>query len=288
MRRQTKTRMRRLPSSNSESVGVISKVFRILEAIQASPSGLTLKRVSDVTGIHKSTAHRFLKHLERERYVLRTQGGTHMIGPRFSQMGAHANPWSTLQVLARPVLSELWKSTGETVNLGVLDQGTLLYIDVIESAHEFRLASRVGTRRSVHATALGKSLTAFLPNEQREIVLATVQFQPLTPKTIMNLVQFRQELESIRRQGYAVDDEETTLGARCVSAPILDARREVVAAISVSGPVARISSTQVPALARAVMSAAKAISIGLGFTPADQLEAASRPERRAFRSPDSP
>ena len=274
--------MQRSPNSNSESEGVISKVFRILEAIQASPSGLTLKRLSDVTGIHKSTAHRFLKYLDRERYVLRTQAGTYMIGPRFSQMNAHANPWSTLQVLARPVLSDLWKSTGETVNLGALDQGTLLYIDVIESAHEFRLASRVGTRRSVHSTALGKALTAFLPHEQRERVLATVQFQPLTPKTIMNLVQFRQELETIRMQGYAVDDEETTLGACCVSAPILDARREVVAAISVSGPVARVSSTQVPALARAVMNAASTISFKLGLTLPDEREAASSPEPRAF------
>ena len=277
----TKTRMRRLSNSSSESVGVISKVFRILEAIQASPSGLTLKPLSDITGIHKSTAHRFLKHLERERYVLRTQGGTYMIGPRFSQMNAHANPWATLQVLTRPVLSELWKSTGETVNLGALDQGTLLYVDVIESAHEFRLASRVGTRRSVHSTALGKALTAFLPHKQRETVLATVQFHPLTPKTIMNLVQFRQELESVRGQGYAVDDEETTLGARCVSAPILNARREVVAAISVSGPIARISSTQVPALAQAVMSAAAAISVGLGFTPSGPGEATCPPEPTA-------
>jgi IclR family transcriptional regulator, acetate operon repressor len=263
---------RRVDSNSEEGVGVISKVFKILEAIQGSPSGLTLKPLCEVTGIHKSTAHRFLKHLERERYVLRTESGTYMIGPRFSQMNGHANPWSTLQTVARPVLWELWKSTNETVNLGTLDQGTLLYIDVIESAHEFRLASRVGTRRSLHATALGKALTALLPEAEREAVLARVQFQPLTPKTIMNLVQFRQELETVRKQGYALDDEETTLGARCVSAPILSATREVVAAISVSGPVARITSTHVPAIARAVMSAARAISAGLGFSSSEQRD----------------
>ncbi len=113
----------------------------------------------------------------------------------------------------------------------------MLYIEVIESPHEFRLSSRVGTRRSLHATALGKALAAFLPEEQKDRILANIQFQPLTPKTIMNLVQFRQELGIIRNQGYAVDDEETTLGARCVSAPVLGANREVVAAVSVSGPV---------------------------------------------------
>jgi IclR family KDG regulon transcriptional repressor len=262
-------------------VGVISKVFRILEAIQGSPSGLTLKPICDITGIHKSTAHRFLKHLERDGYLIRTEVGAYLIGPKFSHLSARANHRATLQAVARPILWELWKSTRETVNLGALDQGTVLYIEVIESPHEFRLSSRVGTRRSLHATALGKALAAFLSEDHKERVLATVQFQPLTPKTIMNLVQFRQELEIIRKQGYAVDDEETTLGARCVSAPILSADREIVAAVSVSGPVTRISPSQVPALAGAVMSAARAISAALGFTQPDSGEAESPAEERA-------
>ena len=253
-------------------VGVVSKLLRILEAIQNSPSGLTLKPICEISGVHKSTAHRLLKHLERDGYLIRTEAGTYLIGPKFSPLSARANHRATLQAVARPILWELWKSTGETVNLGGLDQGTLLYIDVMESLHEFRLASRVGTRRSLHSTALGKALTAFLPEERRNAILATVQFQSLTPKSIVNLVQFRQELENVRKQGYAVDDEETTLGARCVSAPILGANQEVVAAISVSGPVTRISSSQVPALAAAVVSAARAISTALGFTPAKVVD----------------
>src|SRR5246127_3785317 len=146
----------------SASVGVISKVLRILEALQGSSSGLALKAICDQTGINKSTAHRFLKHLERERYLLRTEAGAYLIGPRLSQLSARGNQEATLQAGARPMLWDLWKATHETVNLGVLDQGTVLYIDVIESPHEFRLASRVGTRRSLHGTALGKALADFL------------------------------------------------------------------------------------------------------------------------------
>jgi DNA-binding IclR family transcriptional regulator len=262
-------------------VGVISKVFRILEAIQGSSSGLTLKPICDITGVHKSTAHRFLKHLERDGYLIRTETGAYLIGPKFSQLSVRANHRATLQAVARPILWEIWKSTRETVNLATLDQGTVLYIEVIESPHEFRLSSRVGTRRSLHATALGKALAAFMAEDQKERVLGTIQFQPLTPKTIMNLVQFRQELEIIRKQGYAVDDEETTLGARCVSAPILGADREVVAAVSVSGPVTRISPGQVPALAGAVMNAARAISVALGFTQPESGQAESSPKERA-------
>lgn len=254
-------------------VGVVSKLLRILEAIQNSPSGLTLKPISETSGVHKSTAHRLLKHLERDGYLIRTEAGAYLIGPKFSMLSARANHRATLQALARPILWELWRSTAETVNLGALDQGTLLYIDVMESPHEFRLASRIGTRRSLHSTALGKALTAFLPEDQRKGVLALIQFQALTPKTIVNLVQFRQELDNVRRLGYAVDDEETTLGARCVSAPVLGADRAVVAAVSVSGPVTRINSSQIPALGAAVINAARSISSALGCTETDAREA---------------
>ena len=260
------------------AVGVISKVFKILEAIEASPSGLGLKAICDVTRLNKSTAHRFLKHLEREGYLIRADGGKYLIGPKLSQMGARADHRATLQAVSRPILSELWKSTRETVNLATLDQGNVLYIEVLESPHEFRLSSRVGARRSLHVTALGKALAAFLPAELRESILSTITFQPATSRTILNLLQFRQELEKIRRQGYAVDDEEAVQGARCVSAPILNSDSEPIAAVSVSGPVTRVSPNQVVALAGAVTSAARAISAAMGFS---RLEPEAVNRRRA-------
>ena len=273
-------RVAKLSSGTAAPVGVISKVLRILEALQSSSAGLGLKAICDRTGIHKSTAHRFLKHLEGERYLIRTEAGAYLIGPRLSQLSARGNQEATLQAVARPILWELWKSTQETVNLAVLDQGTVLYIDVIESPHEFRLSSRVGTRRSVHVTALGKALAAFLPAEHRENVLASIKFQAATPRTIGNLVQFRQELEKIHRQGYAVDDEEAVQGARCVSAPILNTDAEPVAAVSVSGPVTRVSPSQVAALAGAVIAAARAISMAMGFSPGDAVPANGRRSKR--------
>src|ERR1700731_5223208 len=171
-------------SAASAPVGVISKVLLILEALQGSSAGLGLKAICDLTGIHKSTAHRFLKHLEREGYLIRTEAGAYLIGPRLAQMSARGNQGATLQAVARPILWELWKSTQETVNLAVLDQETVLYVDVMESPHEFRLSSRVGTRRSLHVTALGKALAAFLPAQPRESFLCTVTFRSGTPRTL--------------------------------------------------------------------------------------------------------
>ena len=252
--------------SAGASVGVISKVLSILEALQNS-SGLSLKGICDETGINKSTAHRFLKHLERESYLLRTEAGTYLIGPRLAQMSGCATRSATLQAVARPVLADLWRSTQETVNLAVLDQGTVLYVDVMVSQHDFRLVSRVGTRRPLHAAGLGKVLTVFRPASECERLFQGIVFQRETPKTIGNVVQLRAELEKVRRQGYAVDNEEALLGCRCVAAPILNNDRVAIGALSVAGPITRMSLAQIPALARQVKAAANAVSIGMGFSP---------------------
>jgi DNA-binding IclR family transcriptional regulator len=252
--------------SASVSVGVISKVLLILEALQNSAGGLGLKAICDDTGINKSTAHRFLRHLERENYLLRTESGSYLIGPRLAQMSACASRSATLQAVTRPILADLWRATQETVNLGVLDQGTVLYVDVMVSQHEFRLVSRVGTRRSLHVAALGKVLTAFLPPSEYERVLNGIVFQRATPKTISNLAQLRAELDRVRRQGYAVDNEEALLGCRCVSAPILNSDRVAIGALSISGPITRVGLTQVPALAKRVRTAANAVSLAMGFS----------------------
>ncbi|HWF92882.1 MAG TPA: IclR family transcriptional regulator [Terriglobales bacterium] len=256
----------RTPKCPSGSVGVISKVLLILEALQNSPVGLGLKGVCDATSINKSTAHRFLKHLEREEYLLRTPGGVYLIGPRLAQMSACARPGTSLQAAARPILSNLWRSTHETVNLGVLDHGSVFYVDVMESPHEFRLVSRIGTRRPLHVTGLGKVLTAFLPSNEYERTLSGIGFQRLTSKSISNTNQLRAELGKVRRQGYAVDNEEALLGCRCVSAPIINNDKVAIGALSVAGPVTRMSQARVPALAKEVKAAAKAVSIAMGFS----------------------
>lgn len=257
------------PSRTTESrqeVGVITKVLKILEAIQASPAGLGLTDICATTDINKSTAHRFLKHLEREGFLIRMQSRLYLLGPRFSQMTANVNHSAVLQAVARPPLWELWQATHETVNLAVLDQGTVLYSDVIESPHEFRLSSRVGTRRPLHATALGKVLAAYSPEEQQPALLNAIIFQPMTSRTIINLLQFREELDKVRRQGYAVDNEEVVLGARCVAAPVLGLNGSALAAVSISGPTTRVTAPLVATLAAAVIKCAAAISSGMGFS----------------------
>jgi len=255
--------MIRARQSKSAPVGVVSKVLRVFEALSSAPEGLALKDIAQRTGINKSTAYRFLAHLEFEGYLYRDESGGYVVGPKLVRLGSGVSYQTSLRKISRPVLQELWRVTGETVNLGTLDGQDVFYLDVLRSPHPFRMASPVGSWRPVYCTAMGKALAAFLPPDEKEHVLNSLKFERLTPRTITQPIRLRKELDNIRQRGYGLDDEEATLGARCISAPVMIDRGKVAAAISVAGPVARMSREKIPLLAKAVISSAKTISARL-------------------------
>ncbi|MGH9445728.1 MAG: IclR family transcriptional regulator [Terriglobia bacterium] len=271
--------MRAPRNSKAAAVGVLTKVLRIFDALQRDPAGLRLKQICDLTGLNKSTAYRFLSHLEREGYLVREEHGVYMLGMRLFELASASNHESTLRRVAAPVLRDLQRATGETVNLGILQGPSMVYLEVIESAHEFRMAARIGAQNPVHATALGKALTAFLSPEKAERLLESMQFESLTPNTISSLERMGEELERVRAQGFAVDNEERLLGCRCIGAPILNSLGQAVAAISVSGPTTRVSASQIAAFGQALREAAQAISTRIGFSVSPSSPA--RPELTA-------
>ena len=228
--------------------------------IESSPSALHLRDICRQTKINKTTAYRFLSQLHREGYLFRDEAGNYSFGLKLLQLGTHIDHRVALQEIARPVLRELWKATQETVNFAILHEGMALYLDVFESPHVFRLASQIGMRRPVSSTALGKAILAFLPADQRQHVMNSQIFESLTPHTITNKAQLEKELERVRHQGYALDNEENLLGARCVAAPGFNNLQEAVASISVAGPTTRISLERVDELAVEVKKACHAIS----------------------------
>jgi DNA-binding IclR family transcriptional regulator len=246
-------------------VGVVGKVLRILELLDRSPGGLQLKDIARLTGLNKSTAHRFLKHLEGEGYLFRDDSGAYMIGPRLVRFGTGVSYQAMLSRISRPVLEQVWSTTGETVNLATLVGPEILYVDVMESLHTFRLVSQIGSRRPLSCTALGKAMLAAMPTEQRELLLPTLRFENATPRSITSVARLRKDLAQIAQLGYALDDEEAVTGARCVGAAILDANGKVAGGISISGPTARINKTNLASIAQTVKLAALEISSRLGL-----------------------
>jgi DNA-binding IclR family transcriptional regulator len=249
----------------SAPVGVIDKVLAILELLDQSPSGLKLKDIAEQAGINKSTAHRFLSHLESKKYLFRDTAGAYMIGPRLTKLGAGMNSYSTLAKICRGPLENLRAVTGETVNLAVLDGFEVLYVDVLETSHTFRLVSSVGTRRHFHCTSLGKAILANIQDEaRREELFSSIRFEPVTPRTITNLPRLKKQLAIIRKRGFALDDEEAVAGIRCLGVAIVDPDGEVLGAISVSGPVVRVTTAKLPLFSQEICRAAREITWLLG------------------------
>jgi DNA-binding IclR family transcriptional regulator len=265
LRRERKFAMVRARQSKSAPVGVVGKVLRILEALDAAPGGLQLREIAQQTGVNKSTAYRFVAHLENDGYLFREGNGVYLVGPKLARLGAGIAFHATLRTIGRPVLTELSKETKETVNLGVIEGHDVLYLEVFESPHFFRMASQPGMHRPLNHTALGKALLAFLSREQREEIFPSLVFERVTSHSIPNLARLKRELAQIAKRGYALDDEETELGARCVAAPVLDVSGKVAAAISLSGPTTRVSRGRVPEFALAIRRAARTISARLGY-----------------------
>ncbi|MGP8246942.1 MAG: IclR family transcriptional regulator [Bryobacteraceae bacterium] len=165
--------------------------------------------------------------------------------------------------LVRRSLWELWQATKESVNLGVLEGHDVVYLDCLESPHDFRLVAQVGTRAGFYRTALGKAIVAFLPQEERRGLLRSTRFDPFTPQTLTSEGALEEEFETIRQLGYAMDNEESQIGVRCIAAPILDGGRGPVAAVSISGPATRVTLDSVSKLSRALRTTVLEVSTRL-------------------------
>jgi IclR family acetate operon transcriptional repressor len=213
----------------------------------------------------KSSGFRLLCTLERRGYVERIEdGGRYQLGATWlSYRGATANHRPFTEV-ALPHMHQLLEAHGETINLGILRDGEVLYLEMLESPHPFRMAARVGTRSPMHSTALGKAIAAYLPDEDVDAIIRSRGLTALTSCTITSRTAWKLELARIRARGYAEDNGETELGASCISAPVFGSDGEVVGAISVSGPASRMSAIK-PAAVRSLIEACQAISRALGY-----------------------
>ncbi|MGH2436325.1 MAG: IclR family transcriptional regulator, partial [bacterium] len=147
--------------------------------------------------------------------------------------------------------------------LGVLNDGEVLYLEMLESSHSFRMAAAVGTRSPVHSTALGKAIAAYLPATDIDRLIRTRGLRALTPHTTTSPAAWKRELARTRARGFSEDNGETEAGATCLGATILGPDGDVVGAVSISGPTSRVRPIK-RAAARALVNACASISRALG------------------------
>jgi len=250
-----------MPSARDASSAAVERALSILELAAASTEGLTNSQISRRLAMPKSSASYILRTLERRGYVHRDrETGRYRLGLRVLSLSRHALGGYQVGPLTQPLLRALVDRTRLTAHVAVLDRGEAVYIEKVEPPGFIRMDTWVGRRMKVHATSVGKVLVAHLPTEEVEAIVHEQGLERRTPKTITSVTRFLAELAKVRQRGYGVDDEENSLGARCVAVPIFGPSGEVEAALGVTGTTTQIESTYVPKVADLLKDAARRIS----------------------------
>jgi DNA-binding IclR family transcriptional regulator len=181
------------------------------------------------------------------------------------KLGNQAVARINLREIAKPHLITLMEETQESVHLAIPDDNQVLYLEKVEGPHALRMPSRVGRRIPMYCTSLGKAMLSCLGEDQIRPIIKSQDLRGYTPNTITKVDKLLTELRRVRKLGYAVDNEEIELGLTCVGAAIRNHAGEMVGAISIAGPSVRLRAARIPALAKAVMRVASAISTELGY-----------------------
>jgi DNA-binding IclR family transcriptional regulator len=248
----------------------IERASTLLDLLSRSPQGLNLGALSEMAGLSKATAHRLLSTLSYLGYVRQIESTrNYALGFKLAELGNLLLNQLDLRNTAKPHLIRLAEKVQETVHLVVRDGDKALYIDKVDLHPReagLQMVSRLGLRASMNTCAVGKVLLASLPLSEAKAFCDTHELPKKTEHTIDNASELLKHLATVRKHGYAVDNEENELGIRCVAAPVFDDTGKVAAAISTSGPATRISLEQIETkLNNYVRRAALAISHDLGF-----------------------
>jgi DNA-binding IclR family transcriptional regulator len=259
-----------------ESVQSLERAFDLLEAL-AEGGELGVTELADRTGLVPSTAHRLLATLTKRGYASQnTLSGRYLLGYKIVEIASGLeHRLSRLRAVVRPHLESVQQATGETTNLVILDGDRVVYVDQVEGSRRVRMFTVVGTAALAHTTGSGKAIMAYGPPELVTSLYAGREpLERLTPRTLVTLEELEDDFARIRRRGYGIDHEEHEEGVGCVAAPLFDHTGWPCAAISVSGPSARIVHADMAELGALLAEHSRQISEALGYRPAIPASAA--------------
>ncbi len=242
----------------------LDRALALLETL-AEGGGMTLSEIATALDQSPSTMYRVLSTLEaREVVEMDPQNQEWAIGPMAFRLGSAFLRRSGMVERSRPAMRALMEATGETSNLGIARHGKVMFISQVETTESIRAFFPPGTLSPMHASGIGKALLARFPADRLDRFLRDQPLDRFTDKTLITPNALRADLARGRDRGFAVDDEETTIGMRCVAAPILNVHDEAVAGISVSGPSHRLAPEDIARVGRLVADAAAQVSRRMG------------------------
>ena len=261
------TRNRKAEEPAEDGSGSVERALAVLEAVADRASGVSNADLHRKLKIPKSSASYILRapvkhgYLRRDRETNRYYLGLKVVGLSHRALAA-----LDVREIAEPVLRQLVDTTQLTAHVAIYDREEAVYVEKIDAPGFVKMNTWVGRRLQLHSTSVGKVLAAFMPREEMEAMLSGRGLYGRTPRTVTSVPKLLKELERVREQGYALDDEENSLGVRCIAAPIFNAEGQIEAALGVSGTTHQFERPQVPKMAELVKAAARKISHQLGAT----------------------
>ncbi|WP_321503141.1 IclR family transcriptional regulator [Breoghania sp.] len=244
----------------------VQRALQILELFDEHKTELRISEISTATGLHKSTLHSLLKTLQAAGYIdQNAENGRYRLGLKLIERGSLVVNSIDLRKRANPMLVDLSRETGQTAHLGILEGCHGVYIDKVEGPGVLIAYSRIGRQLPIHCTAIGKSLLSGMDRNKVRELLKDYVFEPFTERTIVTMEAFVAELDKVAQEGAACDDEEHTMGVRCVGAPVFDHTGKVVAAVSISTLTSVTPAAETKIYTDAVRKTAATISKALGF-----------------------
>lgn len=251
--------------NDGKQVKVLVKAFDILKAVGDSEDKLSVRKLGAMLDMDRSTVHRICSTLEDLGFLESLDDSGYRLGLALIELGTKALQARPLTREGKTVLTRLSRDTQETCYLSVYDRGMVLYVDVIESPMRVGVRGRVGMRVPPHCTSAGKVFLANVPETELCTLTGQGELRKYLPGTITDPDVLRRELELTRKRGYGLSANEYEPGVCGVAAPVYGATGEIIAALSVAGPVDRLGSARVPEIAGLVMSSARSLSEQMGF-----------------------
>jgi DNA-binding IclR family transcriptional regulator len=249
----------------------VKKALELLDHFTAERPELSLAEISREVDAHKSSVFRVLTTLEAGGFVEKDPlSGKYRLGLKILDLAGRVWGRNDIRQIASPYMEQLARETGEVIHLAVLDGSDIVYLEKKGHGQVLTVATRVGGRNPAYASSMGKILLADLSPRELKATLGRGKLKRLTPNTITEMPRLMEELSRIREQGFALDNEETFVGIRCVGAPIRDSAGKVIAAVSVTVPAQRMGDERVRELWRLVTGTARMISQRVA---ADKMEA---------------
>ncbi|CAN7716696.1 IclR family transcriptional regulator [Paenibacillus sp. LjRoot56] len=218
-------------------VPALERAQDVLQLVAEQPSRLRLMDLSIATGINKSTMFSLLHTMETLNWVIREKGDTYVLGSFFGVIGNAYFAGMSLVKLFEEKATRSVERLGETFQLARLEKGELVYLAKKEAPAQVRLISEPGMRLLAYATAMGKVLLSALEDAQVLALYEEGSYHAFTPKTVQSGEELLKQLRMIRKQGFAVDQEEIVLGFCCLAMPVVDRNGKWIAAVSCSMPV---------------------------------------------------